>query len=136
MLTNHNAQKAVMFIRFIAAISRINFSDFYQCFGLKGLAIWLVSFIFGFAMFESIWPKGTLVWIILFIMLFYFTAKVRYISQQDSLSSEQIWELKKTAREDAERKAIDEGRAIVPKHGEIKSPVQVEKVVTPLRLKK
>ena len=125
-----------MFIRFIAAISRINFSDFYQCFGLKGLVIWFFSFIVGFAIFESIWPKGTLAWIILFIIFFYFAAKVRYISQQDALSSEQIWELKNTAREDAERKAIDEGRSIVPKHVEIKKPVKTEKVVTPLRLKK
>ena len=63
-------------------------------------------------------------------------AKWRYTKGLGGLSSENIWELKQQAQEDAERKAIDEGRAIVPKHVEIKKSVQSEKVKTKLSLKK
>ena len=111
-----------MFIRIIAAISRINFSDFYQCFGLKGLAIWLSSFVGGYVIIGFIWPPGIIVWITVFTILFYFTAKVRYDGSQGPLNSEQIWELAKAAREHAERKGFEEGRAIVPKHVELSEP--------------
>ncbi|MDP7050383.1 MAG: hypothetical protein QF600_00510 [Verrucomicrobiota bacterium] len=111
-----------MFIRLIAAISRINLSDFYQCFGLKGLALWLSSFVVGCAIIESIWPQGLMAWIILLTILFYFTAKVRYNRSQGPLNSEQIWELEKAAREHAESKGFEEARAIVPKHVEISEP--------------
>ena len=111
-----------MFIRIIAAISRINFSDFYQCFGLKGLAIWLSSFVGGYVIIGFIWPPGIIVWITVFTILFYFTAKVRYDRLQGPLNSEQIWELEKAAREHAERKGFEEGRAIVPKHVELSEP--------------
>ena len=111
-----------MFIRIIAAISRINFSDFYQCFGLKGLAIWLSSFVGGYVIIGFIWPPGIIVWITVFTILFYFTAKVRYNRLQGPLNSEQIWELAKAAREHAERKGFEEGRAIVPKHVELSEP--------------
>ena len=111
-----------MFIRIIAAISRINFSDFYQCFGLKGLALWLSSFVGGYVIIGFIWPPGIIVWITVFTILFYFTAKVRYNRLQGPLNSEQIWELAKAAREHAERKGFEEGRAIVPKHVELSEP--------------
>ncbi len=111
-----------MFIRIIAAISRINFSDFYQCFGLKGLTIWLSSFVGGYVIIGFIWPPGIIVWITVFTILFYFTAKVRYNRLQGLLNSEQIWELAKAAREHAERKGFEEGRAIVPKHVELSEP--------------
>ena len=111
-----------MFIRIIAAISRINFSDFYQCFGLKGLAIWLSSFVGGYVIIGFIWPPGIIVWITVFTILFYFTAKVRYNRLQGPLNSEQIWELEKAVREHAERKGFEEGRAIVPKHVELSEP--------------
>jgi len=65
-----------------------------------------------------------------------FFTKLRYGKGLEGLSSEKIWELKQQAQEDAERKAIDEGRAIVPKHVEIKKSVQSEKVKTSLSLKK
>ena len=65
-----------------------------------------------------------------------FITKLRYSKGLGGLSSEEIWELKQRAREDAERKAIDEGRAIVPKHVEIKKNVQKEKAKTSLKLKK
>ena len=112
----------MFFIRFIAAISRINFSDFYQSFGLKGLAIWLSSFVGGYVIIGFIWPPGIIVWITVFTILFYFTAKVRYNMFQGPLNSEQIWELKKAAREYSERKGFEEGRAIVPKHVELSEP--------------
>ncbi len=111
-----------MFIRIIAAISRINFSGFYQCFGLKGLAIWLSSFVGGYVIIGFIWPPGIIVWITVFTILFYFTAKVRYNRLQGPLNSEQIWELEKAVREHAERKGFEEGRAIVPKHVELSEP--------------
>ena len=114
-----------MFIRIIAAISRISLSDFYQCFGLRGLALWLSSFIIGWAIIEFIWPQGTMpwiTWVILFTIFFYFTAKVRYNRLQGPLNSEQIWELEKAAREHAESKGFEEARAIVPRHVEISEP--------------
>jgi hypothetical protein len=52
------------------------------------------------------------------------------------LSSEEIWKLKQKAQDDANRKAIDEGRALVPKHVEIKKTMQSEKIETSLSLKK
>ncbi|NCG27303.1 MAG: hypothetical protein GWP42_07155 [Verrucomicrobiales bacterium] len=111
-----------MFIRLIAAISRINLNDFYHCFGLKGLVLWLSSFVVGYVIIEFIWPQGIMAWIIFFTILFYFTAKVRYDGSQGPLNSEQIWELAKAAREHAERKGFEEGRAIVPKHVELSEP--------------
>ena len=111
-----------MFIRLIAAISRINLNDFYHCFGLKGLVLWLSSFVVGYVIIEFIWPPGIIVWITVFTILFYFTAKVRYNRLQGPLNSEQIWELEKAAREHAERKGFEEGRAIVPKHVELSEP--------------
>ena len=65
----------------------------------------------------------------------YFT-KWRQTKGLGGLSSENIWELKQEARKDAESKAIDEGRANIPKHVEIKKSVQSEKVKTKLSLKK
>jgi len=65
-----------------------------------------------------------------------FFTKLRYGKGLGGLTSENIWKLKQKALEDAERKAIDEGRAIVPKHVEIKKSVQSEKVETSLSLKK
>ena len=114
-----------MFIRIVAAISRISLSDFYQCFGLRGLALWLSSFIIGWTIIEFIWPQGTMpwiIWVILFTIFFYFTAKVRYNRLQGPLNSEQIWELEKAAREHAESKGFEEARAIVPRHVEISEP--------------
>ncbi len=114
-----------MFIRIVAAISRISLSDFYQCFGLRGLALWLSSFIVGWAIIEFIWPQGTMpwiTWVILFTIFFYFTAKVRYNRLQGPLNSEQIWELEQAAREHAESKGFEEARAIVPRHVEISEP--------------
>ena len=114
-----------MFIRIVAAISRISLSDFYQCFGLRGLALWLSSFIVGWVIIEFIWPQAIMpwiTWVILFTILFYFTAKVRYNRLQGPLNSEQIWELEKEAREHALNKGFEEARAIVPKHVEISEP--------------
>ena len=65
-----------------------------------------------------------------------FFTKLRYGKGLGGLTSEKIWELKQEARKDAESKAIDEGRANIPKHVEIKKSVQSEKVKTKLSLKK
>ena len=65
----------------------------------------------------------------------YFT-KRRYTKGLGGLSSENIWELKQQAQDDADRKAIDEGRVLVPKHVEINKTVQSEKIETSLSLKK
>ena len=65
----------------------------------------------------------------------YFT-KRRYTKGLGGLSSENIWELKQQAQDDADRKAIDEGRALVPKHVGINKTVQSEKIETSLSLKK
>ena len=62
--------------------------------------------------------------------------KWRYIKGLGGLSSEEIWKLKQKAQDDANRKAIDEGRALVPKHVEIKKTMQREKIETSLSLKK
>ena len=65
----------------------------------------------------------------------YFT-KWRQTKGLGGLSSENIWELKQQAQDDSDRKAIDEGRALVPKHVEINKTVQSEKIETSLSLKK
>ena len=65
----------------------------------------------------------------------YFT-KRRYTNGLGGLSSENIWELKQQAQDDADRKAIDEGRALVPKNVEINKTVQSEKIETAFSLKK
>ena len=52
--------------------------------------------------------------------------KWRYIKGLGGLSSEEIWKLKQKAQDDANRKVIDEGRALVPKHVEIKKTMQSE----------
>ena len=65
----------------------------------------------------------------------YFT-KRRYTKGLGGLSSENIWELKQQAQDDADRKAIDEGRALVPKNVEINKTVQSEKIETAFSLKK
>ena len=57
----------------------------------------------------------------------YFT-KRRYTKGLGGLSSENIWELKQQAQDDTDRKAIDEGRALVPKNVEINKTVQSEKI--------
>ena len=62
--------------------------------------------------------------------------KWRYTKGLGGLSSEEIWKLKHKAQDDANRKAIDEGRALVPKHVEINKTVQNEKIETSLSLKK
>jgi len=62
--------------------------------------------------------------------------KWRYTKGLGGLSSEEIWKLKQKAQDDANRKAIDEGRALVPKHVEIKKTMQSEKIETSLSLKK
>ena len=53
--------------------------------------------------------------------------KWRYTKGLGGLSSEEIWKLKQKAQDDANRKAIDEGRALFPKHVEIKKTMQSEK---------
>ena len=65
-----------------------------------------------------------------------YLTKRRYTKGLGGLSSENIWELKQQAQDDADRKAIDEGRALVPKHVEINKTVQSEKIKTSLSLKK
>ena len=65
-----------------------------------------------------------------------FFTKWRYTKGLGGLSSEKIWELKQKAQDDADRKATDEGRALVPKHVEIKKNMQSEKIETSLSLKK
>ena len=62
--------------------------------------------------------------------------KWRYTKGLGGLSSEEIWKLKQKAQDDANRKTIDEGRALVPKHVEINKTVQSEKIETSLSLKK
>ena len=52
--------------------------------------------------------------------------KWRYTKGLGGLSSEEIWKLKQKAQDDANRKAIDEWRALVPKQVEIKKTMQSE----------
>ncbi len=65
-----------------------------------------------------------------------FITKCRYGKGMDGLSSDEIWELEKTAREESERKGIEEGRALVPEHVEIEKTRPSENIKTTLRLKK
>ena len=94
------------------------------CFGLKGLACWLGSFIGGYVLISLVWPPGTIGWMTIVPILFTLIARVRYnrLYSTSIICSEKMWELKKAAREHAAEQAFEESRAIVPRPVEHDEP--------------
>ena len=99
-----------MLIVFIVALIYFR-QELLLCFGLKGLACWLGSFIGGYVLISLVWPPGTIGW-------------VRYnrLYSPSIICSEKMWELEKAAREHAAEQAFEESRAIVPRHVEHDEP--------------
>jgi len=113
----------IAFIVFIAGLIYFR-HDLLLCFGLKGLARWLGTFIVGFVIIQLAWPPANIGWMTILPILFTLIAKVRYdrLYSSSSFCSEQSWELEKAVREHAAKQAFEESRAIVPKHVEPNEP--------------
>ena len=103
------------------------------CFGLKGSACWLGSFIGGYVLISLVWPPGTIGWSTFVPILFLLIAKVRFnrLYSPGSICSHQMWELEKAAREHAAEQAFEESRTVVPKHIEHDEPKANNKNETP-----
>ena len=103
------------------------------CFGLKGLACWLGSFIGGYVLISLVWPPGTIGWDTVVPILFFLIARVRYnrLHSPSIICPENMWELEKAAREHAAEQAFEESRAIVPRHVEHDEPMADNKNETP-----
>ena len=121
-----------MLIVFIVALIYFR-QELLLCFGLKGLACWLGSFIGGYVLISLVWPPGTIGWGTVVPILFFLIARVRYnrLYSPSSICSHQMWELEKATREHAAEQAFEESRAIVPKHVEHDEPKANNKNETP-----
>ena len=67
----------IAFIVFIAGLIYFR-HDLLLCFGLKGLASWLGTFIVGFVIIQLAWPLANIGWMTIVPILFTLIAKVRY----------------------------------------------------------
>ena len=91
-----------MLIVFIVALIYFR-QELSLCFGPKGLACWLGSFIGGYVLISLVWPPGTIGWMTIVPILFTLIARVRYnrLYSPSIICSEKMWELEKAAREHA-----------------------------------
>ena len=121
-----------MLIVFIVALIYFR-QELLLCFGLKGLACWLGSFIGGYVLINLVWPPGTIGWMTIVPILFTPIARVRYnrLYSPSIICSKKMWELEKAAREHAAEQAFEESRAIVPRHVEHDEPMADNKNETP-----
>ena len=85
-----------MLIVFIVALIYFR-QELLLCFGLKGLACWLGSFIGGYVLISLVWPPGTIGWMTIVPILFTLIARVRYnrLYSPSIICSEKMWELEK-----------------------------------------
>lgn len=102
-------------------------------YGIKGVALWVISYVGGIFLIYHLWPSLLHAWFTLVPISFSLTTRHRYKKYYapNPINSEEMWELEKAARKHAEDKAFDESRAIVPKHVETDEPSPDNKNQTP-----
>ena len=85
-----------MLIVFIVALIYFR-QELLLCFGLKGLACWLGSFIGGYVLISLVWPPGAIGWMTIVPILFTLIARVRYnrLYSTSIICSEKMWKWKK-----------------------------------------